>query len=193
MAQAGINVTVDHSPPQKLSDGSWQINVWAVAQHRGRDRQPASGERIEFFVDGIKQSESETENDGRTPTEIVTVPPEKTAVAIEAQPAGDATRRSKKIVNIEEKSKKPAEIRIFRGTPAEIKVYPVTVHVLTEDGTPLKGEQVFIKDPEADPIVKRAGVLDENGQLTFDLQLRGERKEIVVMVGDKSKLHLIYR
>lgn len=179
MAQAGINVTVDHSPPQKLPDGGWQINVWAIAQQRGRDRPPAPGERIEFFVDGVKQWESETENDGRTPTEVVTVPPEKDAVAIEGQPAGDAIRRSKKIVKREEKTKKPKDIRYLRGREGNEHVVVLTV--LDEDSAPLKGEIVSIEDHTTMPFVVDLPPTNERGRIEFRLTFTGRRKDLVAV------------
>lgn len=189
MAQAptGFTLTTESSPPQRQADGSWQFNMWAIAQQRGRDRPPASDIRLEFYVDGDRYAEEATGSDGRTPAVPVTVPVGKTAVAIEAQTVGDATRRSKRTVTLEVVRKKPKQITYvnsLKGTR-----HRVDLTVFDEDGNPARGEYVFVEDyTHSSPVQRIRKPTNEYGQVAFSRMFTGRRKQIIVRVRDIRKM-----
>ncbi|MEK7082514.1 MAG: hypothetical protein AAB915_02445 [Patescibacteria group bacterium] len=183
MAEPNVNVSVmvDNSPPVRTPDGGWKFEMWGIAQ-RSRGN-PQSGQVIEFFVNDIKVHEVQTEDDGRTTPREVFIPAGVLAVRIEAQPAGDATRRSAgKIVRWEGTAPKPATVKPF--VRAEQDKSLVVFLVLDGNENPVSGEPVYIMDKDDPRMVYQLDTpTDRHGFVRCEIPMPANReKDIVVLV-----------
>lgn len=180
-------VTVDHSPPLRTADGRLRMNFWAVAQE-GRNR--IEGQSIEFLINNNVVWEADTLHDGRTPDHEYTSEPGIAAVNLEAQTAGDASRRSKKLVRLEVRMLKPASVEHFKIKDAEKAGHGLVVLlVLDADKNPVQGEQVYLLD-KADPrLVYPVGEsTGRNGMTRFSVPIEPKRDITALVHGLKEAI-----
>ena len=194
------SVIVDYSPPTRTADGKLQFRVWATAQH-GRGR-PAEGVVIQFYVNNKLICTLTTRPDGRTEDyeHISDVP--VTSVNLEAWPAGDASRRSTKLPRVDVRPLKPASITHFKRIhPKKHGHILIVLLVLDENGNPVQGEGVHVKDPEDErfvyPVTEKGKkgeeakplTTDKSGMIRFSVPMDPERDITALVRGLEEEIN----
>ncbi len=176
---------------QESDGGKYKLAATAIAKTATGD--PVSDVRVQFYknerADGPP---TPTDDHGRTEKGFLDLARGHYSFKAVIEGATTAARQSKEIKEDKSAQKEVGDISIDRFTksPGE---HTFTVRALDKEDRVLTKEPVFLHNPESNQPVQYMGTLDERGLFTFDLALKGERTEIKVTIGNKSKSHLIYR
>ncbi len=182
-----LTVSVDHSPPTRTSDGRLSMTFWAITQE-GRNR--LEGQAVEFLVNNHIVWEADTQHDGRTPDHEYLSDPGVVAVNFEGQLAGDASKRSKKVVRLEVKVLKPASVEHFKIKDAQTQDNMLVVLlVLDAEKNPVQGEMVYLLDKEDGRLVYQIGEpTEKSGMTRFSIPIEPKRDVTALVHGLQERI-----
>ncbi|GEM_PF-3836766 len=176
---------------QEMADGKYKLPATAVV--KTPTGEPVGNVFVQFYRNEREDGSHVMSDDkGEAPKEFLELT--KGNFLFRATVVGTTTsaRHSKEIKEDRSAQKEVGDISIDRFTKAPGE-YTFTVRALDKEGRVLTRELVFLHNPESNQPIQCMGMLDERGLFTFDLSLTGERTQIYITVGNKSKSHLIYR
>ena len=194
------SVVVDYSPPTRTTDGKLEFRVWATAQY-GRGH-PAEGVAVQIYINNRLICTLKSRPDGRTEDYEHTSDVPATSVNLEAWPEGDASRRSTKMPRVDVRPAKPASVTHFKRIDPKKSGYLLAVLlVLDENGNPVQGEGVHVKDPEDErfvyPLIEEAKrgeeakplMTDKSGMIRFSIPMDPERDITAIVRGLEEEIN----
>ena len=183
-----MTIAVDHSPPTRTTDGRLRTTFWAIAQE-GRNRQ-IEDQSIEFLVNDHLVWSDTTLHDGRTADHEYLSDPGITAITLEAQTEGDASKRSRKLVRLEVKTTKPESVVHFKMKDAEHEGNGLIVlWVRDGEANPVQGQAVQLLDKTDSRMVFPVGdPTDKSGMMRFTVSIEPKRDITALVHGLEEKI-----